>query len=27
VVVGNLLAAAVMALYFWKRHPNLLIRP
>ena len=27
VVVGNLLAAAGMAVYFWLRHPNLIIRP
>lgn len=27
VLVGNLLAAAVMALYFWRRHPHLVIQP
>jgi hypothetical protein len=27
VLVGNLLAAAVMAGYFWRRHPNLRIEP
>lgn len=27
VLVGNLLAATVMAIYFWRRHPNLIIRP
>ncbi|HEY1371850.1 MAG TPA: hypothetical protein VGH50_05220 [Candidatus Binatia bacterium] len=27
VLVGNLLAAAAMGGYFWKRHPNLVIRP
>jgi hypothetical protein len=27
VLVGNLLAAAVMAGYFWRRHPNLHIEP
>jgi hypothetical protein len=27
VLVGNLLAAAVMAGYFWRHHPNLRIRP
>lgn len=27
VLVGNLLAAAGMAAYFWLRHPNLMIRP
>jgi hypothetical protein len=27
VLVGNLLAATAMALYFWRRHPNLIIRP
>ncbi|MFQ5803782.1 MAG: hypothetical protein ACE5JQ_12870 [Candidatus Methylomirabilales bacterium] len=27
VLVGNLLAAAAMAGYFWRRHPNLTIRP
>jgi hypothetical protein len=27
VLVGNLLAAASMGGYFWRRHPNLIIRP
>jgi len=27
VLVGNLLAAAVMGAYFWRRHPNLYIEP
>src|ERR1043166_534653 len=27
VLIGNFLAAAVMALYFWHRHPNLSISP
>jgi hypothetical protein len=27
VLVGNLLAAAVMGAYFWRRHPNLNIEP
>lgn len=27
VLVGNLLAAAAMSAYFWRRHPNLRIRP
>lgn len=27
VLLGNLLAAAAMAGYFWRRHPNLKIRP
>jgi hypothetical protein len=27
VLVGNLLAAAAMGTYFWKRHPNLKIEP
>src|SRR5262245_6941792 len=27
VLVGNLLAAAVMGAYFWRRHPNLEIEP
>jgi 4-amino-4-deoxy-L-arabinose transferase-like glycosyltransferase len=27
VLVGNLLAAAVMGAYFWRRHPNLHIEP
>jgi hypothetical protein len=27
ILVGNLLAAAAMAAYFWRRHPNLTIRP
>jgi hypothetical protein len=27
VFVGNLLAATVMALYFWRIHPNLVIEP
>lgn len=27
VLVGNLLAAAAMGLYLWRRHPNLQIRP
>ena len=27
VLVGNLLAAAVMGAYFWRRHPNLDIEP
>lgn len=27
ILVGNLLAAAAMGLYFWRRHPNLTIRP
>ena len=27
VLVGNLLAAAAMAIYFWRRHPNLRIEP
>jgi len=27
VLVGNLLAAAAMGLYFWRRHPHLRIRP
>jgi hypothetical protein len=27
IIVGNLLAAASMAGYFWRRHPNLTVRP
>ena len=27
VLVGNLLAAGVMGVYFWRRHPNLRIEP
>jgi len=27
ILVGNLLAVAAMAAYFWRRHPNLKIRP
>lgn len=27
VLVGNLLAAAAMGVYFWRRHPHLRIRP
>lgn len=27
VLVGNLMAAAVMAIYFWRRRPNLTIQP
>jgi hypothetical protein len=27
ILLGNLLAAAAMAAYFWRRHPNLTIRP
>ena len=27
ILVGNLLAAAAMAVYFWRRHPDLRIRP
>lgn len=27
VLVGNLLAAAAMAGYFWRRHPNLVVNP
>jgi len=27
VLIGNFLAAAAMALYFWRHHPNLSIRP
>ena len=27
VLVGNLLAAATMAIYFWRRHPDLRIEP
>jgi hypothetical protein len=27
ILLGNLLAAAAMAGYFWRRHPNLKIRP
>ncbi len=27
VLVGNLLAAVAMATYFWRRHPNMIIRP
>ena len=27
ILLRNLLAAAVMAGYFWRRHPNLKIRP
>jgi hypothetical protein len=27
VLVGNLLAAAAMGRYFWRRHPNLQVRP
>lgn len=27
ILVGNLLAALIMALYFWRRHPNLRIEP
>jgi len=27
ILVGNLLAAGAMAAYFWRRHPNLTIRP
>ena len=27
ILVGNLLAAAVMAVYFWRRHPHLRIEP
>lgn len=27
ILIGNLLAAAAMGGYFWRQHPNLLIRP
>lgn len=27
VFVGNLLAASVMTVYFWRKHPSLTIRP
>jgi hypothetical protein len=27
ILVGNLMAAAAMAAYFWRRHPNLTIQP
>ena len=27
ILVGNLLAAATMAVYFWRRHPHLKIEP
>jgi hypothetical protein len=27
ILIGNSLAAAAMAAYFWRRHPNLVIRP
>jgi len=27
IIVGNLLAAAAMSVYFWRRHPNLKIEP
>jgi hypothetical protein len=27
VIVGNLLAAAVMAAYLWRRHPSLRVEP
>ena len=27
ILIGNLLAAATMGFYFWRRHPNLIIRP
>ena len=27
ILIGNLLAAAVMGLYFWRRHPQMIIRP
>jgi hypothetical protein len=27
VLVGNLLAATAMAVYLWRRHPNLRIKP
>ena len=27
ILIGNLLAAAAMAGYFWRRHPNLTIEP
>ncbi len=27
ILLGNLLAAAAMAAYFWRRHPQLTIRP
>ena len=27
ILLGNLLAVAAMAGYFWRRHPNLKIRP
>lgn len=27
ILVGNVLAAAAMGYYFWRRHPNLIIRP
>lgn len=27
ILIGNLLAAGAMAWYFWRRHPNLTIRP
>ncbi len=27
ILVGNLLAAAVMGIYFWRQHPGLTIRP
>jgi hypothetical protein len=27
ILVGNVLAGAAMAAYFWRRHPNLVIRP
>jgi hypothetical protein len=27
VLAANLLAAATMSAYFWRRHPNLVVRP
>jgi hypothetical protein len=27
VMIGNLLAAIAMGLYFWRRHPHIVIRP
>jgi len=27
ILIGNLMAAAVMATYFWRRRPNLTIEP
>jgi hypothetical protein len=27
ILIGNLLAAAVMGLYFWRQHPQMIIRP